>query len=53
VQSTEPLLERRHAATIAKVCREIETAESMPSLASLASRAGLSLTISIGSRRYR
>ena len=39
---TEPPLERRHAATIAKVCREIETEESMPSLASLASRAGLS-----------
>jgi len=39
---SEPPLERRHAATIAKVCREIETEESMPGLASLASRAGLS-----------
>jgi AraC family transcriptional regulator of adaptative response/methylated-DNA-[protein]-cysteine methyltransferase len=39
----EPPLEERHAATIAKVCRAIETAEATPSLASLAKRAGLSL----------
>ncbi len=39
----EPSLEERHAATVADVCRAIEGSESMPSLATLAKRAGLSL----------
>jgi AraC family transcriptional regulator of adaptative response/methylated-DNA-[protein]-cysteine methyltransferase len=39
----EPPLEKRHAATIASVCRAIEASESTPSLAVLAKRAGLSL----------
>jgi AraC family transcriptional regulator, regulatory protein of adaptative response / methylated-DNA-[protein]-cysteine methyltransferase len=37
-----PPLEQQHAATIAEICRVIETAETMPPLAALAARAGLS-----------
>jgi AraC family transcriptional regulator, regulatory protein of adaptative response / methylated-DNA-[protein]-cysteine methyltransferase len=37
-----PPLERVHAARVAEICREIETAEEAPSLASLSRRAGLS-----------
>lgn len=37
-----PSLEHAHAATIAESCRTIETAETVPSLADLARRAGLS-----------
>jgi AraC family transcriptional regulator of adaptative response/methylated-DNA-[protein]-cysteine methyltransferase len=39
----EPSLEQRYAAKVADVCRAIEASESMPSLAALAKRAGLSL----------
>lgn len=39
----EPSLEQRYSATVADVCRAIEGSESMPSLAALAKRAGLSL----------
>lgn len=39
----EPALEERYAATIADACRSIEESESIPSLASLANDAGLSL----------
>jgi AraC family transcriptional regulator of adaptative response/methylated-DNA-[protein]-cysteine methyltransferase len=39
----EPSLGERYAATVADVCRAIERSESMPSLAALAKRAGLSL----------
>ena len=37
-----PLLEQSHAATVANICRAIEAAVEMPSLAALAKRAGLS-----------
>jgi AraC family transcriptional regulator of adaptative response/methylated-DNA-[protein]-cysteine methyltransferase len=40
---TEPPPGERYASMIAEVCRAIEASESMPSLASLAKRAGLSL----------
>jgi AraC family transcriptional regulator of adaptative response/methylated-DNA-[protein]-cysteine methyltransferase len=39
----EPPLGERYAATIADVCHAIESSESMPGLAALAKRAGLSL----------
>ncbi len=39
----EPPLAQRYAATVADVCRAIEASESMPSLSTLAKRAGLSL----------
>jgi AraC family transcriptional regulator of adaptative response/methylated-DNA-[protein]-cysteine methyltransferase len=39
----EPALDARYTATVADICRTIETSESMPSLAALAKRAGLSL----------
>lgn len=39
----QPSIDERHAATVAIACRSIEAAESMPSLASLAKEAGLSL----------
>ncbi len=39
----EPPLAERYAATVADVCRAIEGSDSMPSLAALAKRAGLSL----------
>ncbi|WP_035356523.1 bifunctional DNA-binding transcriptional regulator/O6-methylguanine-DNA methyltransferase Ada [Edaphobacter aggregans] len=39
---TEPSLAKRHAATIAKVCRMIETSEESPSLNKLAEYAGMS-----------
>ncbi len=39
----EPPLAERYAATVADVCRAIEGSESMPQLAALARRAGLSL----------
>ena len=38
----QPPLEQVHAATIARICRVIETAEEPPRLAALAERAGLS-----------
>ena len=38
----EPPLEQRHAGRVADICRLIETAEEMPSLAVLAKKAGLS-----------
>jgi len=38
----EPPLEQRHAAHVADVCRLIETAEEMPTLAVMAEKAGLS-----------
>ncbi len=38
----EPPLEQLHAATVAAICRAIEAAETAPSLAALARRAGLS-----------
>src|SRR5437660_4244382 len=37
-----PPLERPHLATVAEICRVIEAAEEMPSLAALSTRAGLS-----------
>jgi AraC family transcriptional regulator, regulatory protein of adaptative response / methylated-DNA-[protein]-cysteine methyltransferase len=39
----QPSIEERYAATVAVACRTIEAAESIPSLASLAKGAGLSL----------
>jgi AraC family transcriptional regulator of adaptative response/methylated-DNA-[protein]-cysteine methyltransferase len=38
----QPALEQRHVARIAEICRAIEAADEMPSLAALAKRAGLS-----------
>lgn len=38
----QPPLDQRHTATVADICRVIETADEMPSLAMLATRAGLS-----------
>jgi AraC family transcriptional regulator, regulatory protein of adaptative response / methylated-DNA-[protein]-cysteine methyltransferase len=38
----EPPLEQRLSAKVADICRTIETADTMPSLAALADRAGLS-----------
>jgi AraC family transcriptional regulator, regulatory protein of adaptative response / methylated-DNA-[protein]-cysteine methyltransferase len=38
----EPPIEQRHADMVAEACRAIETAETAPSLASLAARSGLS-----------
>ena len=38
----QPLLAEQHAATVAKVCRLIESAEAIPSLAQLSNHAGLS-----------
>jgi AraC family transcriptional regulator of adaptative response/methylated-DNA-[protein]-cysteine methyltransferase len=38
----EPSLHERYAVTVAEVCRSIEESESMPGLAALAKRAGLS-----------
>ena len=35
-------LEQQHAATVVRICREIDTAEEVPQLAELARRAGLS-----------
>ena len=39
---TEPSLDEQHAATIAEVCRVIDACETVPTLSSLAKRAGLS-----------
>lgn len=41
-QPDQPPLAERHAATIAALCRRIETAPTMPTLAALATQAGLS-----------
>ena len=38
----QPPLEERYAARVADICRAIETADAVPSLATLAARAGLS-----------
>jgi AraC family transcriptional regulator, regulatory protein of adaptative response / methylated-DNA-[protein]-cysteine methyltransferase len=38
----QPALEQRYAARVADICRVIEAADEMPSLATLATRAGLS-----------
>src|SRR4051812_36809093 len=38
----QPVLAHAHAATVASICRLIETAEKLPALASLARRARLS-----------